>query len=179
MLLTSLHSLRYSVLLLQKKHGEDSEVEGSYIEALFGGELSSRVVCKECCHESINIEPFYDLSLPIPVAPSAADRCSLTSFCMYFIVLWGSVFTHARWARPKGAQHLLLLVAAMLRRERKNRQGKGQSAKVRPALRHRMTVQPQRSWQSCQQSRGRKPSKRSVELTPVSYLESFRAYRAV
>jgi ubiquitin C-terminal hydrolase len=53
----------------------EEECPSSLTEALFGGELSSRVVCKECCHESISLEPFYDLSLPVPNNIPKADRC--------------------------------------------------------------------------------------------------------
>ncbi|CAI7822343.1 unnamed protein product [Closterium sp. NIES-54] len=41
----------------------------SVVERLFGGVLSSTVVCCECGHSSTVSEPFLDLSLPIPVAP--------------------------------------------------------------------------------------------------------------
>ncbi|CAI6008584.1 unnamed protein product [Closterium sp. NIES-65] len=40
----------------------------SVVERLFGGVLSSTVVCCECGHSSTVSEPFLDLSLPIPVA---------------------------------------------------------------------------------------------------------------
>ena len=43
-------------------------VPEAFTEALFGGELSSRVVCRECSHETVALEPFYDLSLPIPAS---------------------------------------------------------------------------------------------------------------
>lgn len=35
-------------------------------EALFGGVLSSQVICDDCGHKAVTLEPFYNLSLPIP-----------------------------------------------------------------------------------------------------------------
>lgn len=53
---------------------EHAVVPEAFTEALFGGELSSRVVCRECSHETVALEPFYDLSLPIPASlPALAE----------------------------------------------------------------------------------------------------------
>lgn len=51
-----------------QEQNEDASVPPGFIEELFSGELSSRVVCKECNHETVNLEKFYDLSLPIPAS---------------------------------------------------------------------------------------------------------------
>ncbi|KAK9916670.1 hypothetical protein WJX75_005528 [Coccomyxa subellipsoidea] len=51
-----------------KEQNEDASVPPGFIEELFSGELSSRVVCKTCNHETVNLEKFYDLSLPIPAS---------------------------------------------------------------------------------------------------------------
>jgi ubiquitin C-terminal hydrolase len=38
----------------------------TYIDEIFGGNLRGTIVCKRCGRESVNYEPFVDLSLPIP-----------------------------------------------------------------------------------------------------------------
>lgn len=50
----------------------EEEEEGSkalprgFLSQVFGGQLSSRVACEVCHHTSVTLEPFMDLSLPIP-----------------------------------------------------------------------------------------------------------------
>ncbi|CAK9201941.1 unnamed protein product [Sphagnum troendelagicum] len=57
---------------LQGKKGEDREGESmkkkreTFVEKIFGGQLSSTVRCCLCGHSSVVYEPFLDLSLPIP-----------------------------------------------------------------------------------------------------------------
>ena len=50
--------------LLQE--GDSEGAPASMTEALFGGMLSSQVVCDDCGHKAVTLEPFYNLSLPIP-----------------------------------------------------------------------------------------------------------------
>ena len=55
-----------------------------FLSEVFGGQLSSRVACGACDYTSVTLEPFMDLSLPIPpgslanLGSSGLDRC--TSF---------------------------------------------------------------------------------------------------
>ncbi|CAM6051159.1 unnamed protein product [Sphagnum compactum] len=57
---------------LQGKKGEDREGESvkkkheTFVEKIFGGQLSSTVRCCLCGHSSVVYEPFLDLSLPMP-----------------------------------------------------------------------------------------------------------------
>jgi len=57
---------------LQGKRGEDREGESmkkkreTFVEKIFGGQLSSTVRCCLCGHSSVVYEPILDLSLPIP-----------------------------------------------------------------------------------------------------------------
>ncbi|CAA6667906.1 unnamed protein product [Spirodela intermedia] len=49
---------------------EDQAISGpstTFVDAIFGGQLSSTVCCTVCGHSSVVFEPFLDLSLPIPV----------------------------------------------------------------------------------------------------------------
>uniref|UniRef100_A0A1D1XLJ2 Ubiquitin carboxyl-terminal hydrolase n=1 Tax=Anthurium amnicola TaxID=1678845 RepID=A0A1D1XLJ2_9ARAE len=48
------------------KDSKASDSVNTFVEAIFGGQLSSTVRCIECGHSSIVYEPFLDLSLPIP-----------------------------------------------------------------------------------------------------------------
>lgn len=43
-----------------------SHVSTSFVDVIFGGQLSSTVCCVECEHSSVVYEPFLDLSLPVP-----------------------------------------------------------------------------------------------------------------
>jgi len=45
---------------------EDGQAVAPMTEALFGGVLSSQVICDDCGHKTVTLEPFYNLSLPIP-----------------------------------------------------------------------------------------------------------------
>lgn len=57
-----------------QERSEDALVPTSFTEELFRGELSSRVVCKECSHETVTLEEFFDLSLPIPASLPAISE---------------------------------------------------------------------------------------------------------
>jgi len=43
-----------------------SSNSGTFVDAVFGGQISSTVCCVECEHSSTVYEPFLDLSLPVP-----------------------------------------------------------------------------------------------------------------
>lgn len=45
---------------------EISSNSGTFVDAVFGGQISSTVCCVECGHSSTVYEPFLDLSLPVP-----------------------------------------------------------------------------------------------------------------
>ncbi|KAH7664142.1 Ubiquitinyl hydrolase 1 protein [Dioscorea alata] len=49
-----------------EKDKGDSFSEASFVDAIFGGLLSSTVSCVDCGHTSTVHEPFLDLSLPVP-----------------------------------------------------------------------------------------------------------------
>ncbi|KAK9823922.1 hypothetical protein WJX72_006365 [[Myrmecia] bisecta] len=51
----------------------------SFIDSVFGGQLSSRISCTSCSYESVNLEPFMDLSLPIPAAAVASPEAKLAA----------------------------------------------------------------------------------------------------
>ena len=55
-----------------------SEARPSLVPQLFEGQLSSRIECQSCKHVSRALEPFQDLSLPIPYAleRSHSARCA-------------------------------------------------------------------------------------------------------
>jgi len=46
--------------------GSPKKVPDTFVEHMFGGQLSSTVSCCECGHSSVVYEPYLDLSLPIP-----------------------------------------------------------------------------------------------------------------
>ena len=44
-----------------------------FMSDMFGGQLLQRVSCTSCSHESDMLEPFMDLSLPIPAETVEAE----------------------------------------------------------------------------------------------------------
>ena len=63
----------------EKKDGDTGEaaaekLPAAFSEVVFGGELSSRVQCGGCSHESVTLEPFYDLSPSIPSSPQPTQQ---------------------------------------------------------------------------------------------------------
>ncbi|GAB2295697.1 ubiquitin-specific protease ubp2, variant 2 [Dionaea muscipula] len=48
------------------ENGKSLVLKSTFVDAIFGGQLSSTVCCVECGHSSVVFEPFLDLSLPIP-----------------------------------------------------------------------------------------------------------------
>ncbi|KAL3642024.1 ubiquitin-specific protease ubp2 [Castilleja foliolosa] len=52
--------------LSARKHNGSSITGPTFIDIIFGGQLSSTVSCLECGHSSTIYEPFLDLSLPVP-----------------------------------------------------------------------------------------------------------------
>ncbi|XP_037492591.1 ubiquitin carboxyl-terminal hydrolase 2 isoform X2 [Jatropha curcas] len=55
------------------KHGS------TFVDALFGGRISSTVSCIECGHSSTVYEPFLDLSLPVPTKKPPTKRAQLVA----------------------------------------------------------------------------------------------------
>lgn len=51
----------------------------TFVDAIFGGQLSSTVSCLECGHTSIVYEPFLDLSLPLPTKRSPSKKAQPAS----------------------------------------------------------------------------------------------------
>ncbi|KAK6149361.1 hypothetical protein DH2020_016886 [Rehmannia glutinosa] len=63
--------------LSARKHNESSEAsitDPTFVDAIFGGQLSSTVSCLECGHSSTIYEPFLDLSLPVPTKKPPSRR---------------------------------------------------------------------------------------------------------
>ncbi|XAR62571.1 Ubiquitinyl hydrolase 1 [Bertholletia excelsa] len=66
--------------LIARKRSASSENEASpnigpaFVDAIFGGQLSSTVSCLECRHSSTVFEPFLDLSLPVPTKKSPSKK---------------------------------------------------------------------------------------------------------
>ncbi|XP_075512106.1 ubiquitin carboxyl-terminal hydrolase 2-like isoform X1 [Primulina tabacum] len=54
--------------------GTTSIEKPTFVDAIFGGQLSSTVSCLECGHSSTIYEPFLDLSLPIPTKQPSPKR---------------------------------------------------------------------------------------------------------
>lgn len=51
----------------------------TFVDAIFGGQLSSTVSCLECGHTSTVYEPFLDLSLPLPTKRSPSKKAQPAS----------------------------------------------------------------------------------------------------
>ncbi|KAM7485724.1 hypothetical protein LguiA_001733 [Lonicera macranthoides] len=49
-----------------EENGISSNLGPTFVDAIFGGQISSTVCCLKCGHSSIVYEPFLDLSLPVP-----------------------------------------------------------------------------------------------------------------
>ncbi|XP_051133199.1 ubiquitin carboxyl-terminal hydrolase 2 [Andrographis paniculata] len=63
--------------LSARKHTKSNDVSNTdptFVDAVFGGKLSSTVSCLECGHSSTIYEPFLDLSLPVPTKKPPARR---------------------------------------------------------------------------------------------------------
>ncbi|XP_057783357.1 LOW QUALITY PROTEIN: ubiquitin carboxyl-terminal hydrolase 2-like [Salvia miltiorrhiza] len=60
-----------------RKHTKSCEVsvkDPTFVDVVFGGQLSSTVSCLECGHTSTIYEPFLDLSLPVPTKKPPPKR---------------------------------------------------------------------------------------------------------
>ncbi|KAL3634466.1 ubiquitin-specific protease ubp2 [Castilleja foliolosa] len=60
--------------LIARKRNESSITGPTFVDTIFGGQLSSTVSCLECGHSSTLYEPFLDLSLPVPTKKPPARR---------------------------------------------------------------------------------------------------------
>ncbi|KAL7145216.1 hypothetical protein ABFS83_07G066000 [Erythranthe nasuta] len=70
-----LDNLSGEELSSRKKKQTESLVGPTFVDTIFGGQLSSTVTCLECGYASTNYEPFLDLSLPVPTKrPPIAKR---------------------------------------------------------------------------------------------------------
>ncbi|GMY26812.1 ubiquitin carboxyl-terminal hydrolase 2 [Fagus crenata] len=52
---------------------------GTFVDAVFGGQISSTVCCVECGHSSTVYEPFLDLSLPVPTKKPLSKKAQPAS----------------------------------------------------------------------------------------------------
>ena len=59
-----------------------------FLSEVFGGQLSSRVACGSCDYTSVTLEPFMDLSLPIPSASLANLHTSEPDRCTSHVLDW-------------------------------------------------------------------------------------------
>ena len=57
--------------MAQAEDEGESALPQGFLSEVFGGQLSSRVACEVCHHTSVTLEPFMDLSLPIPAGTLA------------------------------------------------------------------------------------------------------------
>ncbi|KAI4342581.1 hypothetical protein MLD38_027193 [Melastoma candidum] len=70
---------------MTKRVSSDKECQSSpsrsstFVDAIFGGQISSTVCCMECGHSSTVYEPFLDLSLPVPTKKPAPMKSTLVS----------------------------------------------------------------------------------------------------
>nr|GMD80592.1 ubiquitin carboxyl-terminal hydrolase 2-like [Ipomoea batatas] len=63
----STEELTVSRKIHASKEGDKSpSADPTFVDAIFGGQLSSTVSCLECGHSSVVYEPFLDVSLPVP-----------------------------------------------------------------------------------------------------------------
>ncbi|KAI8566747.1 hypothetical protein RHMOL_Rhmol02G0066000 [Rhododendron molle] len=56
------------------ENGNSKTLGPTFVDAAFGGQLSSTVSCLECGHSSTVFEPFLDLSLPVPTKNPPSKR---------------------------------------------------------------------------------------------------------
>ncbi|CAL5337183.1 unnamed protein product [Camellia sinensis] len=56
------------------ENGISSNLGPTFVDGIFGGQLSSTVSCLECGHSSTVFEPFLDLSLPVPTKKPPSKR---------------------------------------------------------------------------------------------------------
>ncbi|XP_042517711.1 ubiquitin carboxyl-terminal hydrolase 2-like [Macadamia integrifolia] len=81
-LLDGLYTEQLGMRKLRNSFGEDgrtSDCGPTFVDAIFGGQLSSSVCCMECGHSSVVYEPFLDLSLPVPTKKSPPKRTPTVS----------------------------------------------------------------------------------------------------
>lgn len=68
-----------------EEEAENAISPKGFLSEVFGGQLSSRVACEVCNHTSVTLEPFMDLSLPIPAGLLAdMDDSTLNRYTAIF-----------------------------------------------------------------------------------------------
>ncbi|KAF3794141.1 Ubiquitin carboxyl-terminal hydrolase 2 [Nymphaea thermarum] len=80
-----LDGLNSEDLLMKKSGGNEAEGEDTkrsdstetFVDRIFGGQLSSTVSCLECGHSSVVYEPFLDLSLPVPMKRHPPEKATV------------------------------------------------------------------------------------------------------
>lgn len=68
------------MIVVQGDSGAEDAIvaEASFVAGVFTGQLSSSVQCQACDHKAASLEPFMDLSLPIPINLSQeVPKCAL------------------------------------------------------------------------------------------------------
>ncbi|KAF5752490.1 ubiquitin carboxyl-terminal hydrolase 2 isoform X1 [Tripterygium wilfordii] len=64
---------------LSQEEGYSSKLGPTFVDTVFGGQISSTVCCIKCGHSSTVYEPFLDLSLPVPTKRPTAKKVQLAS----------------------------------------------------------------------------------------------------
>lgn len=62
-----------------EENGISSNQGPTFVDSVFGGQISSTVRCVECGHSSTVYEPFLDLSLPVPTKKAPPKKAQPTS----------------------------------------------------------------------------------------------------
>ncbi|KAK4482555.1 hypothetical protein RD792_009715 [Penstemon davidsonii] len=67
--------------LSARKHGKSntSTTDPTFVDSIFGGQISSTVTCLECKHSSTIYEPFFDLSLSVPTTKPPSKRAQVVT----------------------------------------------------------------------------------------------------
>ncbi|XP_024521247.1 ubiquitin carboxyl-terminal hydrolase 1 [Selaginella moellendorffii] len=60
----------------EEKNSTNGKEDHTFVDHLFGGQFASTVTCCECGHSSSVLEPFLDVSLPIPLSHSSKGTTS-------------------------------------------------------------------------------------------------------
>ncbi|KAG9445700.1 hypothetical protein H6P81_011828 [Aristolochia fimbriata] len=79
-LLDGLYTEELTSRNLASSHDEEvsSKLGPTFVDLVFGGQISSTVCCMDCGHTSIVYEPFLDLSLPLPTKKPPSKKAPIS-----------------------------------------------------------------------------------------------------
>ncbi|EFJ07908.1 hypothetical protein SELMODRAFT_2225, partial [Selaginella moellendorffii] len=92
----------------EEKNSANGKEDHTFVDHLFGGQFASTVTCCECGHSSSVLEPFLDVSLPIPFITAKSLEGCLQAFTKLEVLSGENAWGCDNCTRRKATKRLVI-----------------------------------------------------------------------